>query len=107
MEIVLSINSVPIRLTSERWVHIVENHDDLAGQFHEVLEAVADPHYIVQGGEGELLAVREHRPLALIVVYREMPSKDGFIITAFQTSKPDQLTKHRLIIWRKPQSKKH
>src|SRR3989338_9187122 len=107
MEMVLSINSVPIRLTSERWGHIVENHDDLAGQFHEVLEAVAEPDYIVQGEEGELLAVRELIPLALVVVYREMPPKNGFIITAFQTSKSDQLTKHRSTIWRKSQSKKH
>ena len=31
MEIVKSVNNVPIRLTDERWIHIVENHDDLAG----------------------------------------------------------------------------
>ena len=29
--IAYSINGVPIRLTAERWLHIVENHDDMAG----------------------------------------------------------------------------
>jgi hypothetical protein len=31
MEIALSTNGVPIRLSDERWAHIVENHDELAG----------------------------------------------------------------------------
>jgi len=31
MDIVKSRNNVPIRLMEERWLHIVENHDDLAG----------------------------------------------------------------------------
>ena len=35
---ILSINGVPIRLTEERWFHIVENHDDLAGHFDDVLD---------------------------------------------------------------------
>jgi len=47
MEKAISKNGVPIRLTEERWFHIVENHDDLAGHYEEVLEAVEDPDYIV------------------------------------------------------------
>ena len=31
MEIAYSVDGVPIRLTTERWFHIVENHEDLAG----------------------------------------------------------------------------
>ncbi len=31
MEIAISVNGVPIRLTDERWSHIVNAHDDLAG----------------------------------------------------------------------------
>jgi hypothetical protein len=31
MKIAYSKNNVPIRLTYERWVHIIEAHDDLAG----------------------------------------------------------------------------
>jgi len=40
MEIVKSKNGVPIRLTEERWYHIIENHDDLVGYYDEVLSVV-------------------------------------------------------------------
>ena len=33
MDVARSIEDVPIRLTSERWFHTVENHDDLAGYY--------------------------------------------------------------------------
>ena len=35
-----SVNGVPIRLTYERWFHIVENHDDMASYFFEVIEII-------------------------------------------------------------------
>ena len=61
MEVTHSIHSVPIRLTSERWMHIVENHDDLAGRYHDVLEAVADPDLVMKGkGEDETKTVTAH-----------------------------------------------
>lgn len=106
MEISYSIRGIPIRLTSERWVHIIENHDDLAGRMYEALEAIADPDLIPGGVSGELLAVRSTKRKVLVVVYREVSSSDGFIITAFQTSKVSQLLKTRTIIWRKLQSRK-
>ena len=37
MNKVNSVNGIPIRLTYERWYHIIENHDDMASYFHEVL----------------------------------------------------------------------
>ena len=49
MDTVISKAGVPIRLTDERWFHIVENHDDLAGYYDQVLEAVEDPDFILQG----------------------------------------------------------
>lgn len=36
-------NSVPIRLTEERWFHITEEHSEMAGYYFEVLETVQDP----------------------------------------------------------------
>jgi len=36
VNIAKSKNNVPIRLTEERWFHIVENHDELAGYYDEV-----------------------------------------------------------------------
>jgi hypothetical protein len=62
MDIVKSINGVPIRLTEERWVHIIENHDDMAGYYDEVLGV-----------------------------------NDGFIITAYFTSKIK--LEREVIIW--------
>jgi hypothetical protein len=53
----------------------------------EVLETVGHPERVVAGRAGELLAVREQEPGKwLVVVYRELDG-DGFIITAFLTSK--------------------
>ena len=93
METALSHHGVPIRLTPERWMHIVENHDDLAGMMYEVLEVVAKPDVIIDGDRDECIAIQARDPLALVVVYREISVADGFIITAFQTSKPDKFVK--------------
>ena len=48
-ETTYSINNIPIRLTDERWKHIVENRDELAGRYHEVLETVLEPDYVISG----------------------------------------------------------
>lgn len=93
IEKVLSKNEVPIRLTDERWTHIVEEHCELAGMRLEVLETVANPSRIIEGVEGELLAVQKiHTGKHLVVVYREFEN-DGFIITAFITSKTKSLNR--------------
>jgi hypothetical protein len=46
MDTVFSINNIPIRLTAERWLHIVENHDDMAGYYEDVLETLENPELI-------------------------------------------------------------
>jgi len=84
-EAVYSKNGVPIRLTDERWVHITDEHGELASLRLEIVETVANPTWIFTGNQGELLAVREIEPgKYLVVVYRESQN-DGFIITAFLT----------------------
>ena len=100
MTSVYSKNNVLIRLTDERWIHIVENHDDLAGRVLEVLETVAEPDIIVKGVKSELLAVRKIIDKWLVVVYKEISKQDGFIITAFITSRIAYLLKKE-IIWKK------
>jgi hypothetical protein len=90
-ETVYSKNGVPIRLTDERWAHIMEEHSELAGLRLEISETVANPTTIFAGNQGELLAVREVEPgKYLVVVYRES-QRDGFIITAFLTRKGQAL----------------
>jgi hypothetical protein len=95
IDLIYSINKVPIRLTDERWVHITEEHCELAGMRLEVLETIVTPKRILAGGAGELLAVREISPgKHLVVVYRES-AEDGFIITAFLTTKTNSLNRRK------------
>ncbi len=97
-EIVVSKNDVPIRLTAARWVHITEEHSELAGMRLEILETVVDPTQIFAGTRGELFAVREIEPgKYLVVVYREFQN-DGFIITAFITRRM-QAFRRRQRLW--------
>ena len=84
MDIVYSVNSIPIRLTYERWYHIVENHDDLASYYHEVLETIEKPDIVLRGNRGTLKAVKNFgKNKWLVVIYREKTKTDGFIITAY------------------------
>ena len=100
MEIVKSLNNIPIRLTSERWVHIVENHDDLAGRYDEVLMAVESPDYVIKGFEEALIALKQREGEGfLAVVYKEVNESDGFIITAYLTSKIK--LEREVIIWQR------
>ena len=80
-----SKNGVPIRLTSERWAHLVDEPRELAHMQQVVLETVEQPERILAGKAGEFLAVREvETGKCLVVVYSEVEN-DGFIITAFLT----------------------
>ncbi|MGH9809103.1 MAG: hypothetical protein ACRD9W_17940 [Terriglobia bacterium] len=84
MDVAYSINRVAIRLTHERWYHIVENHDEQAGYFHDVLETVETPALVVRGNRGTLKAARNlGKRKWLVVVYRESSRSDGFVITAY------------------------
>jgi hypothetical protein len=98
-ETVVSKNGVSIRLPEERWVHIVENHDDLAGYMDDVLDAVENPDLIIKGYKDALIAlkkVREDKFLA--VVYKEIKPTDGFIITAYFSSKIK--LEREVILWK-------
>ena len=100
MDWVLSQGGVPIRLTEERWFHIVENHDDLAGYYDDVLNTVENPDFILKGYGGAFIAVKGvARRRYLAVVYKEVSRSDGFIVTAYFTSRISR----RSILWRKGQ----
>ncbi len=99
MDIVKSKNNVPIRLTEERWLHIVENHDDLAGYYDEVLNAIEDPDFIIKGYREALIALKTMEQKFLAVIYKELNPEDGFVITAYFTSKI-KLEKEE-IVWQK------
>jgi hypothetical protein len=98
VEVVISVDGVPIRLTAERWFHIVENHDDLAGHYDDVLSTVEDPDLILRGYRGSLSAMRgSGHGRYLAVIYKQVSSEDGFVITAYFTSKLDR----RKAIWKR------
>lgn len=94
-DVVTSKSGAAIRLSDERWAHIIEEHCELAGLRSEVLDTIARPDRIYAGGASELLAVRElELGKWLVVVYREM-EKDGFIITAFLTRRIKALERRK------------
>lgn len=95
-----SKNGVLIRLTEERWRHIVLMHPSLSNKQTQVLRSVENPDYILRGKEGEMLAVlRLSIRLYLVVIYKEL-AHDGFIITAYETTDTLWLFKKELI-WSK------
>ena len=98
MDVALSVQGVPIRITSERWFHIVENHDDLAGYYDDVIQVVENPDLIISGYRGSLIAIRGYgRDRYLMVVYREISKTDGFVITAYFGGAVDR----RKAIWKR------
>jgi hypothetical protein len=93
-----SRNGIPIRLPDERWIHLTEGHSEMAGYYSEVLEVVEDPDAVYEGSSGELLAVKEMKTdKYIVVVYKEVSETDGFVITAFQTSRMKQLERRKKI----------
>ena len=100
MDIVSSKNGVPIRLTEERWFHIIENHDDLAGHYDDVLYAIEDPDYIMEGYKKALIVLKKvTKTRFLAVVYKEISREDGFVITAYFTSRLN--LEREVILWQK------
>lgn len=103
-----SISNKSIRLTSKVWHEkILLEHPEfslLPEYLKEVRKVIEDPEYIVEGWQGEYLALRwcekaPKNPKYLCVVYREYET-DGFIITAFFISKYGKLLR-RNVKWRK------
>lgn len=82
-----SIAGVKIRLTQERWNHIITSHLEIDPKnFKAALHVVRNPDVILKGGD--------------VVVYKEVTSKGGFIVTAYLTTDSNWLFK-REIIWNK------
>ena len=103
VDIVLSVNSVPIRLNAERWMHITMGHPEIADYYFDILQALELPGIIYAGSRGELLAVRkldDGSDKNIIVVYKEISADDGFVITAYLSNKVHELQK-RTVVWQR------
>ena len=96
MQHVFSKNNIPIRLTEERWLHITEEHSEMAGYYFDVLEIIENPEVIYQGKAGESIAIREvEKEKFLLVIYKEISQEDGFVVTAFLTRRKKQIEKRK------------
>lgn len=83
MDIAYSVNNVPIRLTDERWSHIVYSHDDMAGYYDDCLRVIEQPDLVVAGYRGSLKAAKGYgKDRYLQVIYKELSGSDGFVIAA-------------------------
>ncbi len=106
MDTILSKNNIPIRLTYKQWAHIVEAHDYMAGCLDLITETLSFPDYIVNGWSDEQIAIKHYPKTVItekhvIVIFKEnIKRNDGFVITAFMTSKVNKILK-RGIIWKK------
>jgi hypothetical protein len=101
LDVVYSINGVPIRITDERWEHIVDVRPYMASYYDRVLDTIERPTYVLRGDAGALKAVVTlARKTYLCAVYREISSNDGFMIAAYTSDKIDK----GKIIWPKPKS---
>ena len=70
----------------------------MAGCFFEVLELIEKPQAVFEGSRGELLAVREVEAGKYVVaVYKENTPEDGFVITAFLTTRIKQLERRNKV----------
>jgi hypothetical protein len=103
LDIAYSKNGVPIRLTQERWLHITTGHPEVADFYHEILETVEIPEVIYEGNQNAQIAVKPLERMEakyLAVTYKE-ENDDGFIITAYITSKLKGL-QAKPVLWKAP-----
>ncbi|MBE9137861.1 hypothetical protein IQ254_11765 [Nodosilinea sp. LEGE 07088] len=104
LDTAIAYSQTPIRITYQQWAHVVENHDYMAGCLEFVLETLSEPNFIVDGWETELIALRAYpkTPISkksVVVVFKEA-ELEGFMITAFMTSKPGKILR-RGILWQR------
>ena len=94
--VIESVNGVPIRLSEERWSHILKGHGELRDFQVELLLTVLKPedvyHPPPERGP-QFAAMRKFDRLKtfglaenLVVHYREVSMDDGFISTAYVMS---------------------
>ena len=109
MAAVKSKSGAQIRLTEKQWKHIIATRPQLEEFQEEILKSVEHPDEVYAPPpriKPQLHAVKKFKRLRdvglsenLVVVYRELTPKEGFIITAFPMSDGRKEGAYRL--WRK------
>lgn len=106
-EILRTVTSVyghSIRITARQWSHVIEAHDYMAGNLDKVVETLSEPTRIISAESGEALALRAYESTNItrktaVVIYRD--EEDGFLITAYFTSKPEKTERKGKRVWPK------
>jgi hypothetical protein len=63
--------------------------EELEDRREDVLDVVEHPDWVIRGYRGSLVAWKGYGKRGfLAVIYKELDSDDGFVITAFFTRKP-------------------
>ena len=102
VEIAISKNNIPIRLTSERWQHITIGHPEIADFYYEILETIENPDIIYEGNNDAKIATKKFQeifPKFIVTIYKETSERDGFIITAYLSAKEQEFEKKK-ILWK-------
>ena len=82
-----------IHLSDERWKHIVIEHSDLANKIEDIKDAVSNPLIIGKSVYDENVRYYQkyYKKLSkYLLVSVKYLNGEGFIITAFYTSKPEK-----------------
>jgi hypothetical protein len=91
-----------IRLTNERWAHIVD-HPEMAGQQERLAETLMSPDIVTATVKDETVHAYHHlyetTPVTRkhMVVVVKMLAEDAFVVTAFYSSR----VKKGEVIWQK------
>lgn len=102
MDIAISKNGIPIRLTSERWWHIISGHPEIEDYYLELLETNENPIIIYGGNNDAKIAVKQVKDeytKFVVVIYKKVDRVDGFVVTAYLTTKQKILKKEN-ILWK-------
>ena len=98
----ISNRGLTIRLPEERWQHIIEGHPELVDQQTNILDTIKNPDRILGGNRDEFLAVKQlNDHQYLVAIYKEL-GKDGFVITAYLTSRINSLNRRKELWSRHP-----
>lgn len=94
-DVARSVRGTAIRLSDERWEHVLWGHPELQGWRDNVLRTIEHPARVVVGGDGEHIALSRMRDGKLLaVIYRDL-GEDGFVITAFLSRREAQFARRR------------
>jgi hypothetical protein len=73
----------------------------MAGRQTELFETIAEPDCILEGSEGAFIALRDQTDgKTLVAVHKVMSEDEGFVVTAYRTSKKSKQLRRR-IVWQR------